>query len=424
MAAPFNSLLALLGLAPLLSLLSSQGAGEAQMLVVGVGLILLAVGLRGSDVDQIRRSLAGVGWAVLLMPLYLIVQLLPLPGPVAHTIWKSAGEALQMSAVAAITVDRGDTLFALMTAASTLGLLIVTIAIARDRRRAELTLRGAAAVATLMGLAALVVSLIDARLPLHSAVRPGAVALIGGLAIVLDAALVIAALERFTARRSAAAEIAPTVLIAIIGLLISGAVLIRAGGLPQIVAVGLGVGCLTTLAVIRRFDMSRASAVVLCVIGGLASAVLIVWLGDENAAAGSLLLRFVAPSQDMPQLEAMVADARWLGAGAGAFQDLARLYQGGGASGAPTAPTVAVARAVELGWLGCVGAVAAGSAILVKLAGAALERGRDWIYPAVAAVGLALGATSVLLDNALCTSAAGILLTVTIGLGLAQSYSQ
>lgn len=394
------------------------------MLVVGVELILLALGLRVSDVDQIRRSLAWVGWAVLLIPLYLIVQLLPLPGPVAHTIWTSAGEALQMSAASAITVDRGDTLFALMTAGSTLGLLIVTIAIARDRRRAELTLRGAAAVATLMGLAALVVNLIDARLPLQSAVRPDAVGLIGGLAIVLDAALVIAALERFTARRSGAAEIAPTVLIAIIGLLISGAVLIRVGGLRQIVAVGLGVGCLTTLAVIRRFDMSRASTVVLCVIGGLASAVVIVWLGDENAAAGSLLLRFVAPSQDMPQLEAMVADARWLGAGAGAFQDLARLYQGGGASGVPTAPTVAVASAVELGWLGCVGAVAAGSAILVKLTGAALERGRDWIYPAVAAVGLALGATSVLLDNGLCIPAAGILLIVTIGLGLAQSYSQ
>ncbi|WP_420135604.1 hypothetical protein [Rhodopseudomonas sp.] len=423
MAVKFNPVAVLLSLAPVIAVLAGQNAPLAQMSIAALALMMLAISLRGPDIDHIDRSLAGVRWSLLLIPLYLVLQLLPLPKPASHPIWASAGEAMPGASFGAVTVDRGDTLFALLSVLATAGLLIVTTAVARDRRRVEVLLGATAAVASIVAFAVFLLNFTDAFPALRSAIPTDGATLLSGFAAVSNAAILIATIDRFAAGRPAKRAGAGSLLLAFAGLTMGGAGLLRAGDPPQLIAVCLGLGCLAMLAVVRRFDLPALPAALLCVMAGIVWLVLEAWSADRNAAAVSLLLRSAAPAQVTPQLEAMVTEARWFGAGAGAFDDLAKLYCGADIAARPVAPSLAVTWSVELGRFGCALALVSGAAVLLKLVRAVFGRGRDWIYPAVAAISVALAATPLVLGTGLLNPAAAMVLMILLGIGLAQSYS-
>ena len=123
--------------------------------------------------------------------------------------------------------------------------------------------------------------------------------------------------------------------------------------------------------------------------------------------------------------ERMLEDAPLLGTGAGTFAVLAPIYRemDDQSYGSP-ASTAAAVFAIELGrpllWL------IAGAALIsiVMLFRASLQRGRDWLYPAMGASCLVALFISAFVNTGLLGAAPGLISAGAIGLALAQSKSR
>jgi hypothetical protein len=120
----------------------------------------------------------------------------------------------------------------------------------------------------------------------------------------------------------------------------------------------------------------------------------------------------------------MITDGRWLGAGAGTFDAVARIYQNPEASSALVAPSAAVALLVDMGWVGLLGAALASVTFLVDLFRGALERGRDSFFPSAAAACLTFAVGEAFVGAGLLHTSVVTVLAVITGLGLSQSVSQ
>lgn len=423
MSLAFNAIIVLIAVGPVLAFLSSASAIVFQMLLVAIALIAVAADARHLDATQVRRASAGIVWILLLLPLCLLVQILPMPSLLAHPVWSSANDALQTSAFGHISVDTGDTTAALLSVLSVIGLVMVTIVVGRERRRAELILLAASAVATLSGLSVLLQSFKPLAASLASKI-PGDVAIsLSSVGLVLNLAIMTLAFERRETRHQAAAPFLPIGLAAAVGVLVNAAALLLAGNASSSVVTGFGVALFVMLIVIRRFDLGRWPVMALSSAMIAAAVILAGWLLNTNAG-GSTLVRLVPHAGATPQLERMLAEARWIGAGAGTFQDLARIYQDSDVAATIVAPSTAVSWAVEIGWLGLFGAVVMSLVLLTKLFRAALRRGRDWFYSGVAAAAVTITTFGAFLGAGLLHPAVATVLGIVVGLGLSQGISQ
>jgi hypothetical protein len=121
----------------------------------------------------------------------------------------------------------------------------------------------------------------------------------------------------------------------------------------------------------------------------------------------------------------MMDDAPVAGIGAGTFDGLAPVFrENKDPPPGPSAATAAAAFAIELGkpmlWLIIAGIMALSLALLR----ASLLRGRDSFYPAMAASGLVTTVLFAFIDAGLFGTAIGLIVSGTLGLGLAQSKSR
>lgn len=419
----FIAIILLIAFGPLLAFLSSGSSVLFQMLLVAVSLIAVAADARHLDAMQVRRASAGIWWILLLVPLCIVIQLLPMPGFLANPVWASAHEALHDGGFGHITVDRGATIAALLTVLSAIGLVMVTIVVGRERRRAELILFAASAVATLSGLSIFFQSIkpiaasLAARIPLDVATN------LGSIGLALNLAIMTLAFERRETRHQAAAPFLPIGIAAAIGVLVNSAALLQTGDTSSLVVTGFGVALFVILIVIRRLDLGRWPVLALSIALAAAALILMGWLLNKSPT-GSTLMRFVPGSASLAQIERLLSEARLVGTGAGTFEEIARIYQDSDASAALAPPSTAIAWAVELGWLGLVGAIVIGLVILTKLFRAALRRGRDWFYSGAAAACVAIVSFEALMGAGLLHPAVAAVLALVVGLGLSQGFSQ
>ena len=391
-----------------------------QMVLIAVSAAAVGSTSRLADANHLASATVGMRWLALIV-LLLAAQLIPLPLGWSHPIWGSAAEALPLG-FGHITVDIGRTVQALVASLAWLAAVIVSIIVTRDRRRAELALLAAAAVSTILSLAVIIQDLSPAG-SIRTISREVALCF-GQLGILLNTAVLFLAVERRETRRREAAHYLPIGFGGFAAILVNATALVRIAPVSQWVAVGVGSAILLILLVIRRFALSRWTIGALGVATIVGIAILAAWLFDRNAAASGLL-RFVAPpaNDTMIILQRMIADSRWFGSGANAFDVLGRIYSTDAATEALRAPATAIQLAVETGWLGLLVFLGSGLVLFVVLCRGALERGRDWFFPAVAAASVAAGLCSSFVAQGLFNPSVALTVAVLVGTGLAQGYS-
>ena len=394
-----------------------------QRLLIAAGVAAVGFGSRRADANHLASATAGVRWMALVVPLLLLAQLSPLPLSWSHPIWTSAAEAFPGTSLGHVTIDIGRTVQALVATTAWLTAVLLGIVVARDRRRAELALLAASAVVTFLSLAAIIqhLSLAGSN---WTMLREVAVCF-GQLGILLNTAVIFLAVERRETRRRDAAHYLPIGLCGAAAVVINATALYGIAAVPQWIAVGLGLAIVLLLLVIRRFALSRWTVGALGAAMAAGVAILAAWLFDRNAAASGLL-RFIAPpaSDTMITLQRLIADSRWFGSGTNTFDVLGRIYQNDATIEALRAPTSAIALAVETGWVGLLIFLCCSLALFVRLCRGALERGRDWFFPAVTAAGVALCLCSSFVTQGFFNPPVALTLAVLVGIGLAQSYSQ
>ena len=146
----FSFLMGLTVLAPVFAVTDGMVVQQFIVLLISVAMILVAALSRAADIKQTAEITRWLRFTVLLPAIWLVVQFLPLPPSIAHSIWASASVALQENLFGHISVDPGRTLNSLIRYLAGGALILVSILVLRDRRRAELMLFTLCGVATCM----------------------------------------------------------------------------------------------------------------------------------------------------------------------------------------------------------------------------------------------------------------------------------
>lgn len=422
----FPFLLALIAAAPLLfvdSLLSYGVLGAFAALFV---LVIAYDGL-ASDFLQLKRHIALVAafWSV--PGIWIGLQVIPWPWTtLQHPVWVSAATALGHPVTGPITMDIGATLATLSCYIFAVTLALATLAFALDRTRAQRILF---ALLVACGGASLVLLVLD---PVAADSR-ASLETIAALGIVVGSASLTCIIERAQTRsrphtpvRGALtrdyfpALVGSTVILALCML-----TLLTSRPLLLIAAATTGWILFIGLMLIRRTDLGYWAV---CMLGGaLVTAVLATayWGKFGNL---DITLRFAThvPPDVLTLNERILNDTSNLGNGAGTFNALVPIHRDfdGELAPRPGPATAATSISSALGrpalWL----LIALALAWAARLAGGALNRGRDAFYPAAGAAGLIVLIVYGFITNGLFTPASVIVIAALLGLAQAQSVGR
>jgi hypothetical protein len=392
--------------------------------VLAIALVIAARSLRSGEtgflISVIRWPLAFAA----IPALWILIQALPLH-LLAHPIWKSAAAALGHPVGAAISVDPGATLIALGQYLSMLAVALLAAAVAVDRQRADWVLFALTIATTAIAVLFLVHELFFPGSWLSTCAQQQAINC-SAIGTIIAGTACIRALERSEMRQGAgAAAPSPSGFAApCTALVICAAAVVFPATMPVLFATGYGILALVCMLLIRRLDLG-----VLGIVGLAATAFGIAALllaAHPNERGTSLPLAFATSPPTLTSFSQHVLDdAPLAGTGARTFLALAPIYhQISDPQPAASAATAAASFAIELGrpmlWLIVLGTLAA----IVVLLRDALQRGRDWFYPAMGS-GCALTLLLMTFVNAgLLGTATGLLSAAVSGLAFAQSKSR
>jgi len=421
---PFLLLLLLIGVTPVSVFFDGAVAHAAVGLAAAVAVAMVAVEMQPAEGTHLGRVLRP--WAVpaAVPALWMAVQASPIPlADFAHPIWESAAAALDLPIVGAISIDPGVTLSALGRYLGAIAVVFVAAAVAVDRRRAERFLIALAGLTTVMAAA------LGAAEAFRFAV-PGPTQGVGvslralcALGVIVSAAVVVYVVERFGIQRRhtgpAKATHAATLVAPILAFSICAFAVARSS--PQIAfATGCGFAVLALIGVARQLGVGPRFAL------GIAAATLCAALAVSLSGYGhgDPFVRFASAGRSAAA-DRMIEDSEVLGSGAGTFTALRPIYGTAKDVGADaTPPTAAAAIVIELGrpmWFVMALIAFAGAAVLLRRA---LQRGRDWVYPAAGAGCIVLMSIETFTDTTLFNGAVATVAAAIVGLGLAQSVSR
>ncbi|MBR0829875.1 hypothetical protein JQ596_30535 [Bradyrhizobium manausense] len=405
--------------ASILEIAGAHFSAPMGMAAAALGVLAASLSARKADYDHYLRAVAWTRWFLVIIPVGIALQLLPVWLSLAHPIWASAREAVGGLSFGFITADVGLTLNALALALSALALIGVTILVSRDRGRAELILFVLGGVTT---VSALVLILHRPSPTSANASSTGLATTLGGLGLLVNLAVMQLAAERAETHHALSRSIAIG-LCGLVGALICGLAVFGFSSTGSAVGATFGIVLVLLILLIRRLDLSAPAVAALSLAALVGAAIVLAFVFEKGS--GSALLR-LAPDMAgelKPTLERMLADTRWFGAGAGAFAAVSRIYQSDPGQLLP-APSVAAAIFVDMGWVGLVAALAVLAALLLRLFFGALARGRDSFFPAAAAACLSFTLVEAFSGPGLLRPAAIFCLSAIAGLGLSQSIGQ
>ncbi|WP_407192947.1 hypothetical protein [Bradyrhizobium sp. STM 3566] len=374
---------------------------------------------RKADYEHYVRATSWGRWILLAVPLCIAGQLAPLPLSFAHPIWASAHDVLGGLSLGPITADIGLTVNALLLALAAVSLLSVAILVVRNRGRAELVLF---VLSGLTAVSALMLDLHRVSPALAGAAPHDLTTTLAGLGFMLNLAVMQLAAERAETHHSLLRSVAIG-LCGLVGALVSAAAILGFSGTNSAIAAGFGVVVILLILVIRRLDLSPLAASALSLAALIGASIVLTFLFEKSS--GPILLRLVPEmgTETKAALERMLADTRWLGAGAGTFAAMGRIYQSD-AGAVLTAPSAATSVFAGTGWIGLAAMIAVSLIALVRLFFGALQRGRDSFFPAAAAACVLFALVQSFAGPGLLHPAAILCLSVIVGLGLSQSVSQ
>jgi hypothetical protein len=405
--------------ASILEVAGAKFGAQLGMAAVALGLLAASLNARKAEYDHYLQATGWVRWALIVIPLCIAAQLVPVWLALAHPIWTSAHDALSGLALGYVTADVGLTLNALVLALAALSLLGVTIIVARDRRRAELILFVLSGVTT---LSALVLDLHRMSPALSDTSAASLATAFGGFGLILNLAIMQLAAERAETHHALSRSIAIG-FYGLVGALITALAVYGFSSPSSAVAASFGIVLFLLILVVRRLDLSPLAATVLSVAALIGAGIVITFVFEKSSGAALLRLSPELAGDAKATLERMLADTRWFGGGAGSFTALARIYRSD-AGESLSAPSAAAAIFVDMGWIGLVATIVVAAALLLRLFFGALARGRDSFFPAASAACLCFALIEAFAGPGLLRPAVVLCLSMVVGLGLSQSVSQ
>jgi hypothetical protein len=389
--------------------------------VVAVALVFIARSLRPGEAGFLLSRILPAAAVAAIPALLILFQLLPLK-VLAHPIWTSAAQALGHPVAGTISIDPGQSVIALGKYLSVAAVALLSAAVAVDRQRAEWLLFSLTAAGAVIGLGLLTHDLLFPGAVFDALSRAQAIDCTAMGAIFASAAL-IRAIERSEARSSGRRRLVPPRIAAASAAAICVAALILDAAHWTLFALGCGLGALAWMLMSRRFARGPFGAAAIAALAlGVAY---LVFVYDPPEHGRSLTVAF-APSTSLTALsERVLADGPLLGTGAGTFAAVAPIYREmDDPPPGSTAPTAAAAIAIELGKPMFFLIVPATIAAIFILLRAALRRGRDSFYSAMAGSCLVTLLLLAFTNVGLLGTATSLIAAAALGLGLAQSKSR
>jgi hypothetical protein len=418
----FVILTLLIALFPVLTIADGFVAQSSFAALAALLMATTGAAARAADVQFAGQVTRRLGLAAAIPAIWIVIQLLPMPFPkLSHTIWINSNEALDQNIWGHISVDLGKTIEALAFYLANIAVILATILLARDHQRARRLL----IVLATMTVVTVAVLLADHAFHIFVSASESSKELLGAasaLGLLLSLAIGVSRFDR----RDAPAGTSGRMLLLTSG----GGALICLAGLAATenanlaIATAFGVTTFISVQLIRRLRLlAWATAILLATL--LAAATMIVlWRVDTDRDL-SPLLKFAtsASTNSLAVAQRLLSDTAWTGTGAGTSGVLLPVYREFGNT-MTRLPSTAATLTIELGLPMALVAFAIGVAILIKLYGGALSRGRDSSYAAAAASGVVFLVCETFCDDSLLHAGVATIGDVLVGVGLAQSVSR
>jgi len=416
----FSLLLVCIVLASGAAIHDSAAAQSLIEVLAVVALVFVGVGASAIDVNFVARCTKGLKIAAAIPVIVMIVQILPVPTG-AHSIWINANEALGRQSWGHISVDLGRTVLALTFYLANISLILVSVFVTRERRRAELLLFALTSIATLTTLGLLIGKFALSAGLSNKDVLSG----FSALALLLSLASVARAIEASETRggkpeprntRQALIACSAGLIVGLIGLSASAT-------LNVALTVMFAVMIFGSVEALRRIGSARWAASVILITMAIAAAMIVVWRYDSSQALSPLLQFATGGSPEaISATQRLLSDTPWLGVGAGTSAAVLPIYQDlGGSISQP--PSTMAAVAIELGLPMAFFVMATVTWLIAILYRGALNRGRDSFYPAAAAAGALVLLGEAFCDPSLLNASVAVFADALIGLGIAQRVS-
>jgi hypothetical protein len=425
--AAFTILISLIVVTPVLAIVGSLFLEGLVLAIATTAIALLALALHNGDAHRLMALLKPIAPVLLLPCLWMLLQITPVASHwLAHPSWMSASAALGKPFLGTVSLDIGATLLCFARYSLMLAVAVVTMATALDRQRAKVILFLLTAAAAL--IAAGLIGLSYFRTAGFDLIAERAqMATIAGLGMILSCAIAIQTYESREMQRtkswkfSGQPAYAIAFSIATFAICLLATVTVRDSAL--LLAAVCGSGVLISVTAIRRLRLGPwgRSGIVAAAIVGLIGFFAV----NPIAKNDDLTLALASPSQiSIPTTERILADARWVGTGAGTFSALAPIYRDADDADSYAAPTAAAAVAIEMGrpffWILVVLALISACVLFKR----SLTRGRDYFYAGAGAGCIVAILISSFANAGALGLVAPLFISVVCGLALAQSKSR
>ncbi len=369
--------------------------------ILAVGIAVVAGTIRQGEAGFLLSSLRPVVALAVIPAAWMLIQIVPL-----HSI------------------DPGATVLALGRYLSALAVMLLAAAVGGDRGRAEGVLFALTAATALVALVMIGHDFMGLAFLKDNTSHRAQARACAALGIIVSAAACIRSLERYETSQLRADRSTATLTRASIAgaaaLALCAVALMREMTGSLLFAIAYGLGTLIAVVAIRRIGLGLWGRLA---IATTAAAVAVALIGTSaRVRATDLALAFARGQPELVSAsQRMLADAPWMGTGAGTFAALLPIYRDAGdAITDAGAPTAAAAIAIELGrpMLGAI-VVALTVGIVVLLRGA-FQRGRDSFYPAAGAGSALLLLLLSFCDNGVLGSPVAICAAAILGLAFVQ----
>ena len=421
----FSLLVISIAIAPALVFLDGRLANSVTAALAAAAFAFVGISARAADVSYAAQVTRYLKLAAAVPAIWMVLQVLPTPFPaMSHSIWITANETLDRPSWGHISVDIGKTIEALITYLANVSLILVSIFVTKERRRAELILF----VLTTVTMFA-TIALLAARWGLLA--NPAASELneilsaISSLGIILSMTTGVLAVERYESKLAEPTRPAQSIRMAFAfccaGLLVCIAGLASSATLNVGLTAAFGAITFGSIQAIRRVGLAGWATAIFIATMITAAVMIILWRYDPIPALSPFLQFATAASRDtILAAQRIFMDTRWIGTGAATYTALLPIY----GSSITTAPSSATVFAIELGWPITLFTIGAAIGLVAVLYRGALIRGRDSYYSAAAAACAFMILGQAFCDTSLLHPSVAVIGDAMIGLGLAQSVSR
>jgi hypothetical protein len=424
-----SPLIAIIAIAPIILIHDGTAVYGLLQAFVAAGLAATAPRIPAGESAHLQRVILAPAILTAIPAAWMLVQMVPLPiHALANPIWDSTATALGRPMTGAITIDVGASALAFSKYALMVGVLLLAVLAAIERRQAKWLLYGLTGATTTISTMFLCSKLFSFGYLniLQDPVKRVDALDAAAFGLILSISTINRIYERQEMRRSemSRANFRRGLALSTVAFALCSAALFLGRSRMVTFAALYGVGGVLAIALIRRFSLGRWGLL------ALAAVAIVGFVGIAATSSGiqeaDLTIALAPQNQEGAAIaQRIVLDAPLPGTGAGTYAALAPIYRTPDEDEHQLiAPTTAAAISVELGRPMLLYTFIGLTIAALLLFHGALRRGRDSFYPAVGAACLVASLLLMLGNSGLSAVASGSVVAATVGLAIGQSKSR